>query len=162
MLRSLDPKDAPLMLEWMHDDTINCQFRYPFAEMTLEKAEDFIGHSFDDENRHFAIVDGNDEYLGTVSLKNISKADLNAEYSIVTRKKAHGTGIAARATMEILRYAFDEIGLHRVYLNVLSGNAAARRLYEKCGFVFEGEFKDALRIKGVYRNLSWYAALNRK
>lgn len=162
MLRRLELKDAALMLEWMHDETVNCFFRYPFAGMTLEKAKNFIKYSFDEENQHFAIVDDKDEYLGTVSLKHISEKDHNAEYSIVLRKKAQGTNSAARATTEILKYAFDELGLHRVYLNVLSDNITARKLYESCGFDYEGEFKDAIRLDGRYRNLAWYAMLNWK
>lgn len=160
MLRRLEEKDIPFMLEWMHDDLINCYFRYPFADMTPEKALDFIRHSFTEENQHFAIVDDFDEYLGTISLKNISTTDYNAEYAIVTRKKAHGTGIAQKATNEILQYAFHELKLHRIYLNVLSKNVTARKLYEKCGFLFEGEAKDAVRINGRYQSLMWYAILN--
>lgn len=87
MLRRLEEKDAPFMLEWMQDKTITCNFRYPFANMTLEKAKYFIKYSFDEENQHFAITDDKDEYLGTVSLKHISETDHNAEYAIVTRKR---------------------------------------------------------------------------
>ena len=162
MLRRLEQKDAPFMLEWMHDKTITCNFSYPFARMTLEKAENFIKHSFDEKNQHFAITDDHDEYLGTISLKHISEVDHKAEYAIVTRKKAHGTGIAERATMEILRYAFHDLGLHRVYLTVLSDNISARKLYENCGFDLEGEFQDDVRLGGKYRNQACYAILNWK
>lgn len=99
MLRRLEQKDAVYMLEWMHDETITCNFRYPFAAMTLERAKIFIDYSFDEENQHFAITDNKDEYMGTVSLKHISEVDHNAEYAIVMRKKAHGTGLAERAPM---------------------------------------------------------------
>lgn len=162
MLRKLEEKDIPFMLEWMHDPTINCYFRYPFADMTLEKAKDFIKQSFDETNQHFAITDNTDEYLGTVSLKNISKTNHNAEYAIVTRKKVHGIGVAQKATSQILHYAFDTLALHRVYLNVLSENIAARKLYEKCGFCMEGEAKDAVCIDGSYQNLIWYAIIAHK
>ena len=42
MLRRLEEKDAPFMIEWMQDDTINCNFRYPFKEMTIEKVNEGI------------------------------------------------------------------------------------------------------------------------
>lgn len=162
MLRRLEKKDAAYMLEWMHDETITCNFRYPFAAMTLERAKIFIDYSFDEENQHFAITDNKDEYMGTVSLKHISEVDHNAEYAIVMRKKAHGTGLAERATMEILKYAFQDLGLHRVYLTVLSDNIAARKLYENCGFDLEGELKDVIRLGDRYRSQACYAILNWK
>lgn len=159
MLRRLNQKDAPLMLEWMHDNTINCCFQYPFADMTLEKVKTFIENSFNDENRHFAIVDLNDEYLGTISLKNISQKNKNAEYAIVTRKKAQGTGEALQATKELINYAFKELGLHKIYLNVLEDNIRARKFYEKCGFKQEGVAKDAVIIAGNYKSLVWYGIM---
>lgn len=55
--------------------------------------------------------------------------------------------------------AFHEYGLHRVYLNVLSDNKAAIRLYEKSGFTLEGEFRDHLKIGEQYMNWKWYGIL---
>lgn len=162
MIRRLKESDAPLMLEWMHDDAVNCWFRYPFADMTLEKVLFFIKYSFDEENQHFAIADKKDEYLGTISLKKISERDHNAEFVIAARRKAWDTGMVEKAVTEILRYAFNDLGLHRVYLKVLSDNTAARKLYENCGFDLEGEFKDAIRLHDQYRNMVWYAMLNWK
>lgn len=160
MLRELEEKDAPFMLEWMHDATINCNFQYPFGDMTLEKVKKFIENCNDEGNKHFAIVDEKDEYLGTISLKNISQTNKNAEYAVVTRKKAQGTGVAKAATKEIIRYAFEELDLHKVYLNVLQDNERAIRFYEKCGFVEEGISRDAIRIKDDYKNLIWYGIVS--
>ena len=146
MLRRLEEKDAPLMLEWMHDETVNCWFRYPFTNVTLEKAIIFIKYSFDEENQHFAITDSNDEYLGTISLKHISEKDHNAEFVIAARKKLWDTGFAERAATEIIHYAFHELGLHRIYLKVLADHVNARKFYENCGFDLEGEFREAGRM----------------
>ncbi len=160
MLRRLESKDAPYMLEWMHDDAINCHFRYPFQRMTLAKVEEFIAGSFDEENQHFAIVDDADEYMGTISLKAISQKDKSAEYAIVTRKKAQGTGCAMQSTKELLQYAFEELGLYRIYLNVLENNQRARRFYEKCGFMREENEEKVVMIGEACYNLAWYGIYN--
>ena len=159
MLRRLEEKDVPFMLEWMHDSSVNCNFQYPFYEMTMEKVKEFIVNSFSEESQHFAITDEKDEYLGTISLKNISKKDCKAEYAIVTRKKAQGTGVAKRATQELINYAFEELGLHKIYLNVLADNMRARTFYEKCGFIQEGIATDAIRLNGEYKSLAWYGRI---
>lgn len=77
----------------------------------------------------------------------------------MTRKKAHGTGEALQATKELLDYAFKELGLHKVYLNVMEDNIRARKFYEKCGFMQEGIAKDAIRIAEKYISLVWYGIL---
>ena len=150
MLRKLLKKDVPQMLEWMHDEKVNCNFRFNFAAMTEEKALEFIAESFTEENQHFAIVNDADEYLGTISLKNISAKDKNAEYAIVIRKNFWGTGVAKKATEDILKYAFENLKLHKVYLNVLAENIRANKFYQKCGFTFEGTFKQHLNLSRQY------------
>lgn len=104
-IRKLEENDALNMLEWMHDSDVNCNFRFDFSKMTLDNVKEFIQNSFDEKNQHFAIVNEQNEYMGTISLKNINKIDNNAEYAIVTRMVAHGKGFAFEATKEILEYA---------------------------------------------------------
>ena len=71
-LRKLELKDAPLMLEWMHDPDVVQNMQADFAHKTLSDCENFIRVSHtDDKNLHLAVVDDNNTYMGTVSLKNI-------------------------------------------------------------------------------------------
>ena len=155
-LRKLEEKDVPEMIAWMYDPKVNCKFRFDFASMTEDKALEFVKNSFTDENQNFAFVGDDDRYLGTISLKNISKVDNNAEYAVVTSLAAQGTGAAFAATKAILKYAFETLGLNRVYLNVLVENERANAFYKKCGFEYEGMFKKHLCIRGQYKDLNWY------
>lgn len=158
-LRHLKKDDVEKMLEWMHDSSINKWFRFDFSSMTVEKVENFIENSFDNKNQHFAIIDKNDEYLGTISLKNISYVNKNAEYAIVLRKVAQGRGVSSLATRQILEYAFEKLNLHKVYLNVLANNTIANKFYAKCGFVKEGTFRDCLFLNDKYEDLNWYCVV---
>ena len=163
-LRKLEEKDAQGMLEWMHDVDIQKNFCADFKNKTLKNVLEFIRQAnvefVDNQDVHFAIVsDDNDEYMGTISLKKIDINASNAEYAICLRKKAQHQGMAKQATKELLRIAFEEWKLKRVYLNVLAENQVAIKLYEKCGFVYEGEFRKHLFIRGEYKSLKWYAML---
>ena len=156
-LRPLMEKDAPFMLEWMTDPEIIRFFRFDASKVTLDSCKAYIeSASMQPDAIHFAIVDEDDEYLGTISLKEIDHADQCAEYAISTRKKAHGTGAAMQATKLILQYAFDTLGLERVYLNVLVDNGRANAFYRKAGFQFAREEPEALEISGEMKTLNWY------
>lgn len=156
-LRALEEKDADGMLEWMKDESISRFFRFCPDEISLESVLNFIRESHADKaNRHYAIINEEDEYLGTISLKNIDNRNRNAEYAISLRKCSIGTGVASYASAELLHIAFHEFRLHKVYLNVLSDNTRAVKFYEKSGFILEGEFKEHLWIRNGYRNLKWY------
>ncbi len=75
------------------------------------------------------------------------------------RKELHGTGVSYEATDLLLDKAFTEFGFHRVYLSVYSNNEAAIKLYERCGFKYEGEFREHFLIDGKYINWKWYSIL---
>lgn len=159
LLRELKDKDADGMLEWMHESDVNQYFRFEADKMTKEKVEEFIRNSMTEYSRNYAVVDENDSYLGTISLKNINYHDGNAEYAISLRKCARGTGAAKSATFELLGIAFNELGLEKVYLNVLSSNLRAIRFYEKMGFRFVGESRKHVKIKDTFHDLMWFEIL---
>lgn len=156
-LRFLENKDAPFMLEWMKDAEVHSQFRFDSTEITMDSVNEFINKSRDTrENAHFAIANNDDEYLGTVSLKNIDYSAKNAEYAIAIRRLAQGKGIGYFATEQILEYAFCTLKLERVYLNVFSDNKKAINLYKKIGFVYEGESKNHICSHGRLHSLVWF------
>jgi diamine N-acetyltransferase len=84
---------------------------------------------------------------------------LKAEYAIVLRKIAQGTHVAQDASKAILDIAFNELHLHKVYLNVLTQNTRANRFYQKFGFKLEGTFRDDIKIENEFYSLNWYSIL---
>ena len=133
-LRPLCEADAPRMLEWMHDPAVNRHFRDDFAHKTPADVQSFIRSAVSGDARPYAICDAAGTYEGTVSLKHIDTASGRAEYAIVLRHDAQGRGYASFATREILRIAFQELGLRCVYLNVRQENTHAIAFYEHIGF----------------------------
>jgi diamine N-acetyltransferase len=156
-LRTLEDKDAIHMLEWMKDKKVNKYFRFDPETISLDTVMKFIKSSINVAGSyHFAIVDENDEYLGTVSLKDIDQSAKNGEYAIALRTKAQGHGTGKFATEAILEFAFKELELERVYLNVLSDNIHAIDFYQKIGFKYEGEFFKHIMLNGELKSLMWF------
>lgn len=129
-LRKLKRTDAPLMLEWMHDDSVVHDMRTDFSTKTLEDCINFIELADDDsEYLHLAVVDDNDEYMGTVSLKHIK--DSNAEFGITVRKCAMGKGYSKYGMNQIINIGFRKLKLTCVYWCVDPHNERAIRFYDK-------------------------------
>ena len=59
-----------------------------------------------------------------------------------------GRGYGTDAMQVLLRYAFDELNLHRISLTVFEYNTRAIRAYEKAGFVHEGRARQELNRDG--------------
>ncbi len=132
-LRKLELKDAPLMLEWMHDSDVVKNLQADFAHKTLSDCKNFIRVSqMDSKNLHRAVVDDGDMYMGTVSLKNVGNG--TAEFAITIRKVAMGKGFSKYAMSEILQIGFEELNLKSVYWCVSPENKRAVKFYDKNGY----------------------------
>ncbi|MPM46476.1 hypothetical protein SDC9_93179 [bioreactor metagenome] len=160
-IRKLKMEDAPLMLEWMHDEDVVRDLAANFMEKTIDDCKAFIAESEKTrDNLHLAIASDSDEYMGTVSLKHIDLENGSAELGITVRKVTMGKGYSWFGMVEIIRKAFEELNLTSVYWCVSNDNKRACRFYDKHGFhqmvdvssdiLFRYEGKD---------NLRWYSVL---
>ena len=132
-LRKLQAEDAPFMLEWMHDASVVHDLRTNFAVKTLEDCISFIKMAQDtNENLHLAIVDENDTYMGTVSLKHITQT--SAEFGITVRECAMGKGFSEYAMQHIVETGFKQLGLQKIYWCVAPENHRAVSFYDKNKF----------------------------
>jgi RimJ/RimL family protein N-acetyltransferase len=100
----------------------------------------------------FAIrVIDSDQLIGTCQLHSINPVHRSAELQIrLGDVAAQGAGYGTEAISLLLRFAFRDLNLNRVYLHVFTTNLAANRLYEKIGFVREGVLRQAAHIDGEY------------
>lgn len=60
----------------------------------------------------------------------------------------------------LVRYAFEELRLHRIEANVMPRNAESLRLLEKNDFINEGLSKYYLKINGVWEDHIHMVKLN--
>lgn len=88
-------------------------------------------------------------YLGNVWLHNIHWINRNAELRILLGDM-RGRGFGTRACKLLLRFAFQKLGLHKVYLYVSTANPRACRSFEKVGFAEEGMLRDEFFLDGRF------------
>lgn len=168
-LRQLELRDAPLMLEWMHDDSVVHNLSTNFASKTIQDCENFITAAAaeskqimagSDGNLHLSIVSDEDEYMGTVSLKHIDRETATAEFAITVRKAAMSKGYSWHGMVEIIRIGFDELKLSSIYWCVSEKNERACHFYDKHKFhvVVDVPEKVVSRYESV-PDLRWYAVL---
>lgn len=134
-LRTLELKDAKLMLEWMNDKDVIEYMKADFSGKNIIDCEEFILDSNSiKKHLHLAIVNDKDEYMGTVSLKNINIKNKSAEFAIILRTVAMGKGYSDFAMKEIIKIGFEEYKLDNIYWCVSDENVRAIRFYDRNGY----------------------------
>lgn len=128
-------KDSEKMLKMLNHFDINKNFSFAGKKFTLDEVINFINMTNHDSGRiDYAITDGKDNYLGTISLKNINHLLKEAEYAISLTYDAIGTGVAILATDLLIEKAVKELKLKSIYLKVKKNNFRAINFYKKYGF----------------------------
>ena len=82
----------------------------------------------------FVMLDAG-EVVGHISLKNVDRERSEAEVGYWVGRPYWGRGYASRAVREVATFAFEDLGLRRLYAHVLAQNPASGRVLEKAGFV---------------------------
>lgn len=161
-LRPMADSDTDSIIAWRNREDVreNFIYREPF---TREGHENWVRTMIDTGRAvQMMICDlQSGEPLGSVYIRDVDRKHNKAEYGIfIGVPEARGRGMGTAAARLMLRYCFEEEGLHRVYLRALAGNLRAVRSYEKAGFVQEGCLRDDVYIGGEYCDIIWMAAVN--
>lgn len=160
-LRLMTYEDTGRIVSWRNDDGVRKNFIYQ-SPFTVEGHENWIRTMVETGRAvQMIICDlAADTPLGSVYIRDIDRQHNKAEYGIfIGEASARGRGVGTAAARLMLRYCFEEEGLHRVYLRAFSDNLQAIRSYEKAGFAREGLLRDDVCIDGVYRDIVWMASV---
>lgn len=157
-LRDFQREDIEKKVKWINDPENN-EFLHYDIPLSVEKTLSWFRNKNNDIRKDL-VIEYNKIPVGLIGLVSIDKVNSKAEFYIsMGEVKFKGKGIATKATKMLLDYAFSEMCLNKVYLNVDEKNKIACRLYEKTGFKCEGIFVRDLFHKGEFINRRRYAIL---
>ena len=95
---------------------------------------------------------------GEITLSSIQRGPFqNAFVGYWIDRSLAGNGLAPEATVVVLRFAFEELGLHRVEIAIVPRNGSSRRVVEKLELREEGVALRYLEIDGSWEDHVRYA-----
>jgi RimJ/RimL family protein N-acetyltransferase len=172
-LRPPEKSDLPTFVRWFADADMSSLLgnRAPFS---AAQEEQWFAHMLETQGKEFYnfVMCRIEDRLpfGTISLMRIDRDNGSAGVGIAIGEKAlWGKGYGTDAMNALLDFAFGEVRLERVWLDVYDFNKRAKRSYEKSGYVVEGVQRHAHFSEGRYRDVllmsilrDEWAALDRK
>jgi diamine N-acetyltransferase len=156
-LRALEPSDLDRTSKWHNDprlyDTLVSPFRYVSRAAEEEWIRRKTAYAQTEIQLAICLKEG-DRHIGNIHLTDIDWVSRHACLGIfIGEAQSQSKGYGQQAMRLVLRHAFHDLGLHRVYLTVLDDNPRAIRVYEKCGFVVEGRLRRHDYKRGQFRDL---------
>lgn len=156
-LRPIESDDAEFLAETINHPDVwgNLSLYEP---MSVQQERDWIDHVADEDDVHLLICADGDP-VGTIGLNRINTAWGVAEMGYYVHPDAQRRGYATDAARRMVRYAFEDQRLHKVYANVYTHNDASRRVLESVGFQREGVFREHAYVRGERVDVHRYGLL---
>ena len=156
-LAAVQREYLPKYVEWLNDWEVS-QFLMPGMPFPLnldDETEWYESRRKDKDHVVFAILTLDENRLiGNCGLNRIDLKNRCALFGIFIGDKEYlGKGYGTDATRTMLRFAFEQMGLNRIELEVYDFNPRAARSYEKAGFRREGTRRQALYRNGKFHDI---------
>jgi len=148
-LRPPAEQDLPLFVRWLNDPEVRYWLSMADGpELTLESEREWYEEMRADPAQVIWCIETEEgQLIGNLGLHAIDETQGRATLRIaICEKDFWGRGYGTEAIMQVLRYAFTELGLRRVTLGTDEDNLRGIRCYEKCGFVQKGVLR-AYRVR---------------
>lgn len=102
-----------------------------------------------------------DTIIGTIGYWRVQKEHHRSEIGYVLHPDHWNKGIMKEALNAVVRYAFNEMGLHSIEARIDPANIASAQLLRGCGFVEEGYFKEDYLLRGRFVDTQVFSLVNK-
>jgi RimJ/RimL family protein N-acetyltransferase len=162
-LRKLTIEDAnERYLSWIADPDINCFLTVGKFPPSIEDLRQYIS-SFEGNTSAiaFAIIDtGKNLHIGNTTINAINWISGTADLGMmIGDKNCLGRQCAYIVWSMIIRYAFDVLGLRRLYIGILEGNIECLDAAKNLSLVEEGRWRKHSLVNGDYQDEIWFGVL---
>lgn len=154
-LRALEPEDHIKIHLWRQDREIARNFGgIPLFSSSLNEKKWVEDKIFDKSNVSCGIcLKETNELIGCIFLNDIDYHNRSGHIPVfIGKKEIWGQGFATDARILMLKYAFFDRGLERIWAKVLEDNLGALKMLEKCGYKKEGMLRKSIYKEGVFVN----------
>ncbi|HNU40673.1 MAG TPA: GNAT family protein [Methanothrix sp.] len=162
-IRDWREDDAASIAQYANNKKIWINLRDAFPHpYTLADADAFLCKVMGMKPRTYFAIASDDEAIGSIALMPVDDVHrFTAELGYWLAEPFWGNGIMTDAVRALSDYAFNELGIQRIFAEPYTTNAASARVLEKSGFSLEGVIRAAVFKDGRMLDQYLYAKLNK-
>ena len=165
ILRPWEDADAESLYEYAKDDRVGPISGWP-VHTSVENSLEIIKEILRAPESYAVCLKEDNKAIGSIALmigdrSNIDIPDTEGEVGFWIGVPFWGRGLIPEATREIIRHAFEDLGLEVLWCAYYEGNDKSRRVQEKCGFVYHHteldkylQLADGIRRKHIVMRLT--------
>ena len=146
ILRCWKDSDAESLYVYAKDPDVGPIAGWP-AHQSIEESREVIKNVFNGKEAYAICLKTENIAIGAIELKlndhtDMTERDDECELGYWLGKPFWGQGIVPEAVKEMLRHAFEDCGMQKVWVGYYDGNEKSRRVQEKCKFRYQWKSED--------------------
>jgi len=150
ILRPVEESDVPILHPLIDDADVAATMLstpHPYPEHEFRAFINSARESLERRERYEMAIVLKETGLpvGAIRLFNIAWEHSRAETGCWLGKKYWGNGYVTEATLRVVRFGFEELGLEGIHAHCLVENKASARVLEKAGLLLEGKIRHAVK-----------------
>ena len=150
ILRPWSEDDAEELYKYASDPDVGPPAGWP-PHTSVENSRDIIRNVLSQRETYALCLKDSGKPIGSIGLHlnghtDMTDRDDECELGYWIGKPFWGQGLIPEASRELLRYAFEELGMRAVWCGYYDGNVKSRRVQEKLGFVYQ-HVNEGLEVK---------------
>lgn len=151
-LTALKTEDAEAMARWSEDSeylrNLDTDFAVPRSAEYYRSEVESLSSQTDTIELGIRFIREN-QLIGFISLNSIEWNNRSGRLAVgIGEPDYRNRGIGTEVVKLMVQYAFHELNLNRIGLDVISSNQAAIRCYENSGFIVEGTIREGILRDG--------------
>ena len=141
VLRRWNEDDAGDLYKYAADPAVGPIAGWP-AHQSIDESRYVIRNVFNGKEAYAVCLKEDGKAIGAIELKlnghtDMTDRDDECEMGFWLGKPFWGQGIMPEAVKEMLRHAFEDLRMSKVWIGYYEGNTRSKRVQEKCGFRYQ-------------------------
>lgn len=141
ILRRWEDSDAEDLYKYASNPDVGPIAGWP-PHQSVSESRDIIKNVFSRAESYALCLKSDNRAIGSIELKlnghtDMTERDDECELGYWLGKPFWGQGLMPEAAREMLRHAFEDIGMRKVWCGYYEGNAKSKRVQEKVGFKYQ-------------------------
>jgi RimJ/RimL family protein N-acetyltransferase len=158
-LRAIERQDLSDYVAWLNDPAV-LQYFGQYVPLSLAQEERWYENMLQDTTMRSFAIEFEGRHVGGAGFSELDGRNRSAEVGLfIGLPELWDQGLGRDALVAMVRFGFEQMNLHRIYLRVFAENKRAVHLYEAVGFQHEGHWRQAEFRDGRYHDLLWMGML---
>ncbi|NCT19373.1 MAG: hypothetical protein COS42_00935 [Flavobacteriales bacterium CG03_land_8_20_14_0_80_35_15] len=151
-LLPLQNEDIDFMLEMANDQEITFWEAKNEFLISEFKQREWFKNNLNNGLRYIIYEIGSNQKVGYFSFKMTNEVSKTGKIALKFVKESRGKNFGTDVLKLMMSFLFNKMNMHRLFTSIVAYNKSSLKLFEKCGWLVEGNERQSIYMNKTYHD----------